>query len=131
MTSKSWCKPSSVKILLILNFLWNYDFSKLIGSIFHLIKLHFLQILDILFFHKMFFLLLFFSYQFKMRRKSWSKHSTIISFLISFLGAYEFSELSGFHLLLFLKWLASFPMRNILLFLACEKALLFLFSVFT
>ena len=70
--------------------------------------------------------LTFISYQFKMRRKSWSKHSTII-FLISFLGAYELSELSGFQLLLFLKWLASFPMRNILLFLACEKALLFLF----
>ena len=77
------------------------------------------------------FLTFIFSYQFKMRRKSWSKHSTIIPFLISFLGAYEFSELSGFHLLLFLKWLASFPMLNILLFLACEKALLFLFSVFT
>ena len=66
-----------------------------------------------------------------MRRKNWSKHALITSFLISFLGDYEFSELSGIHLLLFFKWLASFPMRNILLFLACEKALLFLFSVFT
>ena len=62
-----------------------------------------------------------------MRRKNWSKHALITSFLISFLGAYEFCELSEFHLLLFLKWLSSFPMRNILLFLACEKALLFLF----
>ena len=77
------------------------------------------------------FLTFIFSYQFKMRRKNWSKHATITSFLISFLGAYQFFELSGFHLLFFSKWLASFPMRNMLLFLACEKALLFFFSVFT